>query len=46
MGLLKFILAIIIFAACGAEGISHDTSAICLAILLAGWIAHTNVDNN
>lgn len=43
MGLLKFIIAVILFAACGAGGISNDTSAICLAILLAGWIAHTNV---
>lgn len=43
MGLLKFILALIIFAACVAGGISHDTYAICLAILLAGWIAYTNV---
>lgn len=46
MGLLKFIIAVILFAACGARGVSHDTSAICLAILLAGWIAHTNGDNN
>lgn len=46
MGLLKFIIAVILFAACGAGGISNDTSAICLAILLAGWIAHTNIDIN
>lgn len=45
MGLLKFIIAIIIFAAYGAGGISDDTFAICLAILLAGWIAHTIINN-